>query len=156
MKRILLIAAVVVIATVAALWGYRTLASRPAKTAATPAPDAQADLTNVIWASGKLAPSQWTALSPDASGAVQTIDVRAGDQVEAGQVLLRLDADHQKAALAQAQAQLQRTEAQLAEAKSGARDLEIAAASAAVASSRVSPWLRPRPVWPKRRRRCRR
>jgi len=132
MKRTLLIATVVIFAVVAALWGYRTLASRPTETAATPEPEAQADLANVIWASGKLAPSQWTALSPDAGGAVQTIDVRAGDQVEAGQVLLRLDAVHQKAALAQAQAQLQRAEAQLAEAMSGARDQEIAAARAAV------------------------
>ncbi len=132
MKRTLLIAVVVVIAAVAALWGYQTLTGKPAEEAATPEPDAQAELANVIWASGKLVPSQWAALSPDASGAVTEIDVKVGDRVEAGQVLLRLESGHQKAALAQAQAQLQRAQAQLAEAKSGARDQEIAAARAAV------------------------
>jgi HlyD family secretion protein len=71
-------------------------------------------------------------LSLPTGGIVAEVLVAEGDQVEAGQVLVRLDAARQEAAVAQAEAQLLRVQNTLAELKAGARPEEIAAAQAAV------------------------
>ena len=77
-------------------------------------------------------PQQSVTLSLAAAGTVAEVLIHEGDHVKAGQVILRLDAEHQQAGLAQAQAALQRAEAQLDLAKAGPRGQEIAAAQAAV------------------------
>ena len=46
---------------------------------------------NVVWASGKLLPVQWAALSPVAVGTVKAIHVAEGEQVEAGKLLMEID-----------------------------------------------------------------
>jgi HlyD family secretion protein len=79
---------------------------------------------------GRVVPAQRAELSLAASGILAEILVAEGDQVEAGQPLLRLQAAQQQAAVAQAQAQLDRAQARLAELRAGAQTQEIASANA--------------------------
>ncbi len=85
-----------------------------------------------VVADGRVTPAQEAALSLPLGGIVAEALVVEGDRVEAGQVLLRLDATRQRTAVAQAEAQLQRAQARLAELQAGARPEEIAAAQAAL------------------------
>jgi HlyD family secretion protein len=71
------------------------------------------------------------------TGIVVEVLVAEGDQVEAGQVLLRLDSARQEAAVAQAEAQVLRAQNAVAELKAGARPEEIDAARAAVELARA-------------------
>ncbi|MFC2029184.1 biotin/lipoyl-binding protein [Chloroflexota bacterium] len=66
-------------------------------------------------------------------GIVAEVLVAEGDQVEAGQVMVRLDPARQEAAVAQAEAQVMRAQNAVAEIKAGARPEEIDSAQAAVA-----------------------
>jgi len=88
----------------------------------------------VVSASGKLLPSRWATLSFQATGGGRVVEVKAqaGDQIEAGQVLVRLEDVDAKLALAQANAALKVTQAQLAQTKAGAKPAEIAAAEQGV------------------------
>ena len=45
----------------------------------------------MIWASGKLLPARWAALSPATGGTVKAIYPAEGDRVEAGALLVELD-----------------------------------------------------------------
>lgn len=88
--------------------------------------------SNVINADAKVVPVRSSALSVHAAGIVAEVLVQEGQYVDAGQVLLRLDGARQRAALAQAEAQVQRAESFLEQLKKGARPQEIEAAQAAV------------------------
>ena len=70
-------------------------------------------------------PVQFASLSLPAGGIVSELLVEEGETVEAGTVLLRLEAAQQRAAVAQAEAAFQAAEARLAELKAGARPQEI-------------------------------
>lgn len=80
---------------------------------------------------GRVVPVQQADLSLPLSGVVAEVLAAEGDAVEAGQVLVRLQAAQQQAALAQAEAQLARAQARLTELKAGARVEELAAARSA-------------------------
>jgi multidrug resistance efflux pump len=97
----------------------------------TPTPLAQI-VPAVVSASGKLLPAEWANLSFLGSGRVVEVKVQAGDKVEAGQVLVRLDDTDARLALAQANAALKVAQAQLAQTKAGAKPAEIAAAEQGV------------------------
>jgi HlyD family secretion protein len=75
-------------------------------------------------------PVEYATLSMPASGIAAEILVEEGDLVEAGQVILRLQDTHQRAAVAQAEAALANAQAQLAALEAGPRGQEIAAARA--------------------------
>ena len=66
-------------------------------------------------------------LSLSTAGIVAEVAVSEGAQVTAGQTLIRLESARQTAAVAQAQAQMQRAEASLAQLKAGARTEEVRA-----------------------------
>ena len=89
---------------------------------------------------GRVLPVQSAELSLPLNGIAAEVLVAEGDQVEAGQVLVRLKATQQAAAVAQAEAQVTRAKAQLAELQAGAREQEVAAAQAALdgANARLS------------------
>jgi len=97
----------------------------------TPTPQAPI-IPPVVSASGKLLPARWANLASQTGGRVIEVKVQAGDKVEAGQVLVRLDDVDARLALAQAQAALKTAQAQLAQLKAGARPAEIAAAEQGV------------------------
>ncbi len=104
--------------------GTNTAQTTPAATVEPPAP--------VISASGKLLPAHWAALSFQAGGAVVEIPVEIGQDVKAGDVLLRIDDTDARLAVQQAEAALASAQAQLAQMQAGPRPEEIAVAQAQV------------------------
>ena len=75
-------------------------------------------------------PVHQATLSMQASGVAAEILVKEGDAVDAGQVILRLQNSHQRAAVAQAEAALASARAGLAALEAGSRSQEIAFAQA--------------------------
>lgn len=99
-------------------------------------PEALPDVfSSVVSASGEVVPVRRATLSSELGGQIVAIGVKEGDKVEAGQVLLQLDAADLVQAVAQAEAALSAAQAQLARVKAGARPEEIAAAEGAVAAA---------------------
>ncbi len=116
----------------------------------TPIPPVQA-LDKII-ADAIVVPATRANLSMSTGGTIAELAVAEGETVEAGQLLLRLDAPRLDAALTQAEATLAQAEAGLAQAESahdravaaldklnaGARAEEIAGAEAAVAAAQAN------------------
>lgn len=92
---------------------------------------------NSITTDARVVPVRKAELSFPTAGIVKTILVREGDEVAAGDILLKLDSSQQQVAVAQAQANLKRSESQLAQIKAGARSQEIASAEASVAAAQA-------------------
>jgi HlyD family secretion protein len=87
-------------------------------------------------ATGSVAPETRLELNfKSASGRVAEIMVKEGDQVEAGEVLARLETADLEQALIQAQASLAISEAQLAQTEEGASAEDLASAQAALESA---------------------
>ena len=83
MKRTWIIIAVVAVVLVGGYLAYRAYQTRNA-----PAPVEEETETqvqeNVIWASGKLVPAHWAAVSPMTAGTVKAMHADEGDRVEPG------------------------------------------------------------------------
>ena len=88
------------------------------------------DLTDRITASGSIIPFQTANLSPKTSGRVSQLFVEQGDRVQQGDKIAQMENSEVRAAYAQAQANLQQTQANLNKAKNGTRPEEIAQAQA--------------------------
>ncbi len=86
-------------------------------------------------ATGSVAPETWLELSFKSAGRVAEIMVEEGDQVEAGEVLARLETADLEQALIQAQAGLAIATAQLAQTEEGASAEDLASARAALESA---------------------
>ena len=97
--------------------------------------EAGAELESVIWASGKLLPTTWANLASLQGGIVQTLHVKEGDWVEAGEMLVQLDNPAAESQVKVAAATLAEAEAAHAKLLSGASEAEIAAAEAGVATA---------------------
>ncbi len=136
MKRLWIVVVVVVVAA-AAWWGYRAwqAANLAAEEAAGQDDAAIDELDNVIWASGKLTPIRWAALSPALSGVVSAIPVAEGEWVEAGALLVEVDHEMLHAQVENARAAVAEAEAALAKLRVGATQAELASAEAAVAAA---------------------
>jgi len=72
------------------------------------------------------------------SEVITALPVKAGNQVSKGTILVKLDDTIQKALLAKAQAQMQQAKANLEKVHKGAREEEVAAASAQVAGAKAA------------------
>lgn len=92
---------------------------------------------NLITSDARVVPVRKADLTFAGGGIVKEVLVAEGQQVAAGDLLARLDAAQQQVAVAQAQANLKRAEAQLAQLKAGARAQEIASATASVAAAQA-------------------
>jgi len=90
-----------------------------------------------VVAEAKVVPVQYATLGLATGGIVSEVLVSEGQDVEAGQVLLRVESAQQAAAVAQAEAGLGRAQAVLDELKAGPRPQEIAAAQAAVEAAQA-------------------
>src|SRR5512143_81088 len=111
-------------ALVAALVGGAC--SKPPEQGAPPVPVQVAPVTQIaapltIAANGVVEPLQTVAIEAQVGGALETVTFNEGQDVQAGQVLFKLDARPFEAALRQAEATLARDEAQ---AQSAQRDAE--------------------------------
>jgi HlyD family secretion protein len=135
MKKVLI--AVVVIAVLAGA-GYLVYSRLgPGAAADNAAPAATAELpavkaTNEVVSDAVVVPAQFASLSLPTGGIVAEVLVTEGDSVETGDVILRIDAARQAAAVAQAEAQLLRAQNAVAELEAGPRAEEVDAAQAAV------------------------
>jgi HlyD family secretion protein len=93
---------------------------------------ADGGVLNSVVADARVVPVREASLSLTNGGIVKEILVAEGDQVEAGQLLLRLDAAQQKVAVARATADVQRAQATLQQLLAGPREAEIQSAQAQV------------------------
>lgn len=91
-----------------------------------------------VSAEASVVPRRHATLAFKGGGKVAEALVQVGDQVEAGQPLIRLEADELRAALAQAEAGLELARAKLAQAQAGARAEEIAVAQANLAVAQAA------------------
>ena len=76
-----------------------------------PAPTARVAATGTLVAEARVVPAQRAALGMPSGGIVAEVLVAEGDQVQPGQVLLRLDRARATAAVAQAEAELAQAQA---------------------------------------------
>ena len=84
------------------------------------------DLISVVTASGEIKPRNYVNIGADAIGRITEILVKEGDRVRKGDVLFEIDPRPFQAALAQAQANLAKDQAQLDRAKTqDARNLDL-------------------------------
>jgi len=90
-----------------------------------------------VMAEAKVVPVRYAALSLPTGGTVTELLVAEGDDVEAGQMLLRVEAARQVAAVAQAEAAVRGAQARLDELRAGPRPQEVQAAGAAVEAAQA-------------------
>lgn len=91
-----------------------------------------------VLADAKVVPLLRSDLSMAASGIAVQVNVREGDRVQAGDLLIKLDDAQARVAVAQAQANLARAQANLEKIKAGARAENIAVAEAALAAAQAN------------------
>lgn len=142
MRRILGIIVIIAVIGVAAYFGGRALGFIPSNNGEGPAGIAGAEATATplppitasqgVIADARVVPVQSSGLSMAAGGIVAEVLVEEGEFVEAGQPLVRLDAAQTRAAVAQAEANLQRSQANLETLLDGNRVEDIAVAQAAL------------------------
>jgi len=124
------------LAVIACLWAYgygSAFAEGTVSTGMTSSPA----LGGQVWAKARVVPIRSATLSFPTGGIVAEVLVSEGDQVRAGQVLVRLDSGRQQAAVLRAKAELRRARARLAELKAGVRVEKIAMAEAALAAAQA-------------------
>jgi multidrug efflux pump subunit AcrA (membrane-fusion protein) len=93
--------------------------------------------TSGLAASGFIEAEEVT-IAPELGGRVLDVSVKEGDDVKAGQVLVRLDGTLLGAQIASAQAGLDRARAELAQVQAGARPEQVRQAEAELARARSS------------------
>ena len=96
------------------------------------------NLTVRITSSGTVQPVQRVNLSPKGSGRIAELFVEQGDQVEAGQVVARMESRDVEAQLAQAKAREASVRAKLAKIEAGNRSEDIASARARLEQAEAS------------------
>lgn len=96
-----------------------------------------AAVTENVEADARVVPVQYANLSFERVGTITSVLVSEGDQVEADQVLVRLDAGQQQIAVAKAEADLRRAQARLTEVEAGPRAQEIEQAKAALTAAQA-------------------
>lgn len=99
---------------------------------------ARGALTQVVNATGNVAPAQRATLSFEISGRVLEVLVDEGDVVQKGQPLARLDATDLELTLRSAEASLRAAQARYEQTKAGPSKEDIAAAEASLASAIAS------------------
>jgi HlyD family secretion protein len=102
-----------------------------------PPETADEDIPDVVSATGVVMPARWANLSFQTGGRVEEITVEAGDEVEEGQLLARLDATALERQVAQAEAGLATARARLAQVRAGVRPEEIEVAEAGLAAAQA-------------------
>jgi len=101
-------------------------------------PEVEVDYVPVVSVTGEVVPAVWGTVSTQAGGMVTKVLVEPGDEVEAGDVLIRLDSTDAQLAVQQAEAALEAARAQLALLKAGPRPEEIAAAEAQIEAAKAA------------------
>jgi len=139
MRKRTLIAVFGIAAVVVAFWLFRRYQnSRAAISAQYQTVAAREDtIVATVSASGSLLPRQQVTLNLMSTGLLDAVSVVAGQKVEKGQELARLDTRQLEASVAQAEAALKISEARLAQTKAGTSAADLVAAEAAVDSAQA-------------------
>ena len=111
-------------------------AAEGAAEGAAPAAQADAPAPSIV-ADARLVPVQRADLSLAVGGIVAEVMVQEGDTVEAGQLLVRLNANQQQVAVSRAQADFQRAQASMQELIAPPRTEQVAQAEAALAAAQA-------------------
>jgi HlyD family secretion protein len=104
----------------------------------TATPEVESEFMPVIPVTGEVVPAEWTTLSVQTGGTVMEVLVEPGDEVSAGDMLVRLDTTDAQLAVQQAEAALETGRAQLALLRAGPLPDEVAAAEARVEAARAA------------------
>lgn len=80
------------------------------------------NIVETVAATGKIQPEVDVALSSEVSGEIIELPIKEGQQVEKGQLLVKINPDLSQAAVSQSQAGLQNVRAQLAQAEANERN----------------------------------
>ncbi|MFQ6101047.1 MAG: HlyD family secretion protein [Anaerolineae bacterium] len=103
-----------------------------------PTPELEMEFAPVVSVSGEVVPATWATLSAQSGGTVTEVLVEPGDEVAAGDPLVRLDPTDAQLAVQQAEAALEAARAQLALLQAGPRPEEVAVAEAQIEAARAT------------------
>ena len=104
----------------------------------TATPEMAVDFVPVISVTGEVVPAEWTNLSIQRGGTVVEVLVEPGDEVAAGDLLVRLDPTDAQLTVQQTEAALEAAQAQLALLKAAPRSEEIDVAQEQVESAQAA------------------
>lgn len=94
----------------------------------TPTPMPEPAFESLVSVTGKVVPAKWARLSIQADGTVEDVLVQAGDEVKAGDLVVKLDLVDAQLAISAAEAQLTNAEAEVERLKSQPRPTDVAVA----------------------------
>jgi len=101
-------------------------------------PEVEMEFTPVVSVTGEVVPAVWATVSAQTGGTVLEVLVEPGDEVAAGDPLVRLDPTDAQLALQQAEAALEAARAQLALLKAGPRPEQVAVAEAQIEAAQAA------------------
>lgn len=113
MKHIVRIAIAIVVLAGAAAAGWMYLAPSQAIVEPSTLPVTRGDVVETVLASGALQAASVTSVGAEVSGRIQTLPVRLGDEVRAGELIAQIDSVDQQNAVKSAEASLANMQAQL-------------------------------------------
>jgi len=102
----------------------------------TPTPEVDEDFVPLVSVTGEVVPEVWATLGAQTGGTVVEVLVEPGDEVAAGDLLVRLDPTDAQLAVQQAEAALEAARAQLALLEASPRPEQVAVSEAQVAAAR--------------------
>jgi HlyD family secretion protein len=94
----------------------------------TPTPLPEPAFESLVSVTGEVVPAKWATVSIQTGGIVEDVLVEVGDQVEAGDLLVKLETVDAELAVHEAEAQLSNATAQVQQLESQPRSIDIAAA----------------------------
>ena len=103
----------------------------------TATPEVEIEFTPVVSVTGEVVPAVWATVGGQSGGTVLEVLVQVGDEVAAGDLLVRLDPTDAQLAMQQAEAAVETAQAQLALLKAGPRPEQVAVAEAQIAAARA-------------------
>jgi HlyD family secretion protein len=135
MKKVVIGVVVAIVVLAGGAWAYMTyLAPQPE---ADIPEEPEEEVTRVVSATGVVLPVRWATLNFKMGGQVEEILVEVGDQVQEGQLLIRLDSSELEDAVAQAEAALSTAQATLSQVEAGPRAEELGVARASLAAAQA-------------------
>ena len=134
-RRMVIGVVVAVVVLAGGAWVYFNYLAPPPEAEIPEEPEGQ--VTQVVSATGVVVPSRWATLSFSMGGMVEEVLVEEGDQVNEGQLLVRLDDSDLAHAVAQAEVGLAMAQATLAQVEASPRQEELAVAQAGVAAAQA-------------------
>ncbi len=103
-----------------------------------PTPMPEPSFGSLVSVTGKVVPAEWAVLSIQTDGVVDDVLVEPGDEVEAGDLLVKLDTVDAQLAVREAEAQLANAKAEVRRLKSQPRAVDVAAAEQQVDVAEVA------------------